>query len=128
MIEEFQSEISKDSEIESFDQKKYISAIESFQFLAINIRSDIFFAIGYLVRWNFKSTVKHWKVVKHFLRYLIDTIDYEIEFYRGSRSSYLSIIHDADWVEEKIDRKSITDTLIKLADDSIHWRFVKQTI
>ena len=40
---------------------------------------------------------------------------------------FVSVIYnDVDWVENKINQKFITDMLIKLTDDSIHWWFVKQ--
>lgn len=63
---------------------------------------------------------------EHLLIYLRETLDYGIEF-NGFESFRLAVYTDVDWAEHKSDRKSITDSLLKMTDESIFCRSAKQT-
>ncbi len=88
--------------------------------------SDMTFAAGFLTCWNHALTKQCWKTVRYSMQYLKDTLDYSIlfdEFQKFCLVAYLN----SDWSVNLQDRKSITESLIKIADDSIFWCLTKQT-
>ena len=109
-----------------FDSEQYRSVIGSLQFLSTYTRPDIAFPAGYLARKNSALKLRHWKAVKHALRYLRGAMDLSIEF-TSSGGLRLVAFSDADWAGDRSDRKSTTGTVIKIAGGLIFWRSAKQT-
>src|SRR5205809_5727474 len=92
----FDLKITDDSvEDEQFVQK-YQELVGSQQFLIIYTRSDIVFAISFLEHYNNTPTQQCWQAALHLLRYLHDTIDYEITF-DNSKKYRLVAYSDTDW-------------------------------
>jgi hypothetical protein len=60
----------------------YITAVMSMSWLAINVRPDIKFSTHLLSRQSAEPTKRHWRGVKHMLRYLNGTRDYGLLFER----------------------------------------------
>ena len=105
---------------------KYQSAVGSLQFLATYTRLDISFAAGFLARWNHAPTKQCWEAVKYTMRYLKGTLSYGVLF-DGSQGFRLVGYSDSDWGADLQDRKSTTESLIKIAGGPVFWRSTKQT-
>jgi hypothetical protein len=64
----------------------YLSAIGALMYLANCTRPDIAFSINLLARYSSTPTQRHWKWVKHALRYLRGTTDMGLFYPKGSNS------------------------------------------
>ncbi|XP_055814156.1 secreted RxLR effector protein 161-like [Solanum dulcamara] len=53
----------------------YLSAMGALMYLANTTEPDIIFSVNLLVRYSSSLMRKHWKCVKHILRYLKGTVD-----------------------------------------------------
>ena len=62
----------------------YLSVIGALTYLANCTRSDIAIAVNLLARYSSTSTKRHWKGVKHILRYFKGTTDMELFYLKGS--------------------------------------------
>ena len=60
----------------------YLAAVGSLQYLATMTRPDIAYAVSYLGRFNHNPHPEHWGAVKHLMRYLKGTRDYQL-VYKG---------------------------------------------
>ena len=66
----------REDDEELFDPEvPYLSAIRALMYFASNTRTDISFAVNLLARYSSSPTRRHWKEIKHILRYLRGTID-----------------------------------------------------
>ena len=54
------------------------------------------FVVCNVAKCTAKPTQRHWKAVKHILRYLVGTVNYEI-LYRRSNSTDCIGYTDSDW-------------------------------
>jgi hypothetical protein len=72
--------LSRDSKAEEGDTTLYHKIIGSFCYL-INMRPDLIFAMGYLIRFMQRPTVEHMVALKRVLCYIVDTINYSF-FYQ----------------------------------------------
>jgi hypothetical protein len=103
----------------------YQALIGSLMYLAVNCRPDIAHAVSYLSQFNCCYGSTHWKAVKRVLRYLKGTIDLAIE-YKKTGSLDVEAYVDADWANDKEDRRSYTGFIFKLAGGPISWESRKQ--
>jgi hypothetical protein len=71
-------------------------------------------------------TTVHWAAVKQILRYLYDTIDFDLCFSR-SGSSLLSAFSYANWAGNLDDRRSTSGFAIFLSGNLISWSSCKQS-
>ena len=91
----------------------------------VNTRPEILFVTG-VVRWFMHDPrVPHMEATTQVLRYIRGTLDFGI-FYRKNHGDSILGNTDADWSNCKIDRKSITGWVFKLAGGPISWSLKKQ--
>jgi hypothetical protein len=111
-------------------KKRYQSAVGALLYAAQCTRPDISFAVTVLSQFNSKPTTEHWSAVKRVLRYLRGSVDRGIT-YRGSGSPMEQpILHgysDADYAEDKNDRRSFTGYAFLLSGAAVSWASRKQT-
>ena len=69
------------------------------------MRPDICFAVNTLIQFLTDPRHVHLIAIKHILRYLKGTIDYELK-YKANQKINLEGYVDSDWVGSAIDRKS----------------------
>ena len=70
----------------------------------------------------------HFKSLKRILCYLKETKEYSIKYSRKWNGETIHAFADANWANDKIDRKSVSGILVKLGynDSPIIWKSSKQ--
>lgn len=109
---------------EKFDEKIYRKAVGSLLYIANGTRPDISFAVAYLSQFNNNVTKKHWTEVKHLFRYLKKTAEMKLTFRKEDKP--IQIYTDADWANNKSDRKSWSGFVIVFAGAAVVWKTRKQ--
>ena len=114
-----------------------VSTIQDFQSLAGCLlwcgrctRPDIMFAVHCVTRKTHAPTDGDMKMAKKILRYLKGTQDLKLEFKGKAGDSsqvVVSAYSDADWADNKADRKSVSGAVILVNDVPVHWACKKQT-
>jgi hypothetical protein len=110
-------------------------------YAAISTRPDIAHAVHYLASNMQAPTARHMQAAERVLRYLAGTKDVGLVFgsrnggavgdSRGWRSSVqvdVCAFSDADWANDKGDRRSITGWVAKLNGDPVSWSSKKQRV
>jgi hypothetical protein len=77
----------------------YLSAIGALMYLANGTRPDIAFAVNLLARFSSAPTLRHWKGIKHILRYLRGTEDLGL-FFRKNQDLSLVGYADAEYLSD----------------------------
>lgn len=103
----------------------YQVLIGSLMYAAVGTRPDIAFAAQSLSQFNTKPTQTHWTAAKHVLRYLKHTRAYGITF-RTDGNANVSGFSDADWGQNRQDRRSVSGYAFLLADGIISWSSKRQ--
>jgi len=86
----------------------------------IGSRPDIAYYVIRLARYCSNPSQHHVKLARDIMRYLRGTLDYNIK-YEGKSDSGLIGFSDADWAENKDDRRSITGYVTLLANGAVTW-------
>jgi hypothetical protein len=102
----------------------YRQAIGSLQYLVQGTRPDIAFAVAKLGQYSSNPGPKHWRALKHVLRYLKKTKDVEMKI--ESSGGGIEIYCDADWAACRDERKSHTGYVIYLGNSPVIWKSTKQ--
>ncbi len=116
---------------EAVDRVKYMEMVGTLLYAAISTRPDIAHAVHKLTR-NMQSPVKRNMIAaERVFRYLASTKSYGLVFgTHGSEfvqeTTSVSAYADADWGNDKKDRKSITGWVTKVDGDVISWASKKQ--
>lgn len=102
----------------------YQELIGSLMYLAVLTRPDIAYSVSFLSQFNSNHTLEHWKCAKRILRYLKLTKDFCLMFSKSEEG--LQGFVDADWGNDKQDRKSYTGFVFKMSNGVISWESRKQ--
>jgi hypothetical protein len=86
------------------DPRLYRQLIGSLLYL-VNTRLDIWFAVNTISQFMVEPRRVHWIAAKHVLWYLMGTIDYVLDYFRGD-GVRLAGFTDSDWAGSVSDRKS----------------------
>lgn len=105
----------------------YLSAIGALMYLANNTRPDIAFSVNLLARFSNAPTKRHWKGVRHLLRYLRGTKDLGL-FYQSRQDATLIGYADAGYLSDPQNAKSQTGYLFTYGGTAISWKSTKQTL
>jgi len=122
------------------DRQSYMELVGTLLYASISTRPDIAHAVNKLARHMQEPLVRHMHAAKRVLRYLAGTRNYGLKFGghgNGSNaplvaanmsgiSDVVSAYSDADWANDKMDRKSISGWVVKLYGDVICWSSKKQ--
>jgi len=101
--------------------------IGALMYAANGTRPDISYAMCSLSRFNQDPKPSHWEAAKRTMRYLISTKEKCIVYPKGEESLQLACYSDADYGNDRDDRKSISGVLILLNKAPVVWRSIKQT-
>ena len=123
------------------DRQLYMEITGTVMYAAHSARPDIAHAAQYLATHMQAPTERHMVAAKRVLRYLAGTKTVGLVFGahngaaskddgRGHSKQELSVCAyaDADWANDKSDRKSITGWVAKLNGDTISWASKKQRV
>ena len=103
----------------------YILAAESLMYVMLCTRSDIYYAVEVVSRYQSNLDPTHWIVVKHILMYLRRIKDYML-VYSGSDLNLLGYT-DSDFQADKDSRKSTSGSVFTLNGGAVVWRSIKQS-
>lgn len=108
--------------------EKYQQLIGALLYLAVNTRPDITASVNILSQHNKQPTQADWNEVKRVCRYLKGTKDYQLILGNQQEStSELEGYADADWAENREDRKSNSGYIFKFMGATVSWACRKQT-
>ncbi|XP_076638812.1 uncharacterized protein LOC143350676 [Colletes latitarsis] len=105
---------------------RYQQLIGALLYVAVNSRPDISASVAILSQHNKHPTTNDWIETKRVARYLKQTIDYELKLGQRVKSRKLIGFADADWAQDRNDRKSNSGYLYQFAGASISWACRKQ--
>ena len=121
------------------DRQLYMEKVGTLMYAAISTRPDIAHAVHYLASHMQAPTLRDMIAADRVLRYLAGTKDVGLVF--GSRSDTVGdsrghaqlqldvcAYADADWANNKGDRKSISGWIAKLNGDPVSWSSKKQRV
>ena len=123
------------------DAQRYMEMTGTLMYAAISTRPDIAHAVHYLASNMQAPTQRHMQAAERVLRYLAGTKDVGLVFgtrngdtvgdSRGRRAQVqvdVCAFADADWANDKGDRRSITGWVAKLNGDPVSWSSKKQRV
>ena len=115
------------------NRARYMEIVGTLLYAAISTRPDIAHAVHKLTRHMHSPLKRHMTAAERVLRYLAGTKSLGLVF--GSRRTesdsekmIVSAYADADWANDKTDRKSITGWVAKVNGDTISWASKKQQL
>ena len=116
------------------DQAKYMEIVGTLLYATISTRPDISYAVQRLTRHMQAPLKRHMVAAERTLRYLAGAKELGLLFGRvhskkkGDEDLQLTVeaFADADWANDKLDRKSITGWVAKLNGDVVSWASKKQ--
>jgi hypothetical protein len=79
---------------------KFLSIVSTLSYLAVGTRPDIAFAVNYLARFSGKTSVTHWKGLRHLVNYVAGTTDLSLCLYPQKQETPLLTYCNALWGEE----------------------------
>ncbi|KAE8971664.1 hypothetical protein PR002_g26751 [Phytophthora rubi] len=103
-------------------RKPYRQVVDSLLYLARISRSDIAFTVNQLARHFAKPRKVAWDAAAYLLRYLYGTRDLKLQLHTGDKWE-MRVANDADFANDKADRKSVSEFVVFLA-----WSSHKQTV
>ena len=113
------SSLDKDESGKSISEKEYRGMIGSLLYLTAS-RPDIMFAVGLCARFQTCAKESHLTAVKRIFRYLVGTTDLGLWYRKGSSFDLVAYC-DADYVGDKVERKSTSGSCQFLGQALIEW-------
>lgn len=110
------------------DPRQYREAVGSLVYAMICTRPDICWVVSKLLQFLTAPKKGHWVALKHVLRYLKETLDFELCYRRCDDGITLIGYSDADWASSTDDRRSISGYCFSLnrANPLISWKSRKR--
>nr|XP_041630563.1 secreted RxLR effector protein 161-like [Drosophila kikkawai] len=106
------------------DETKYQTVVGELMWLALTTRQDILHSVAKLAQRNKEPHSEHLAGVKHVMRYLASTLEYKLH-YKKTGQAFAGYV-DADWGDDRLDRKSYTGYVFFLAGGPTSWKSEKQ--
>ncbi|KXJ67790.1 hypothetical protein RP20_CCG012118 [Aedes albopictus] len=106
---------------------EYQKLIGKVLYIAVNTRPDISTAVSILSRKTNQPTQEDWTELKRVVRYLKGTADYRLRLSRRGETGTITGYSDADWAENRDDRKSHSGFTFKINGGTVSWACRKQT-
>ena len=120
---------SHDADDQPADVQLYQEKVGTLLYAAISTRPDIAFAVNQLTQRMQAPTAADAKACDHVFRYLAGTKDLALLFGRSaSELPTVAAYADADWGNDKRDRKSVTGWIALLHGDPVSWASKKQKV
>ncbi|KAI0992835.1 hypothetical protein K3495_g15349, partial [Podosphaera aphanis] len=113
---------------EKIDTTIYQQMVGSLMYAMTLTRPDIAFVLGYLARYMSNPAAHHGHAMKELMRYLRSTIQQKLRFGPSGEkhNDHFVIYTDADWANDKTDRKSISGGVGMFYGGPFCWMSKKQ--
>ena len=110
------------------DAHKYREVVGGLIYLMMCTRPDICWIVTKLSQYLSSPLTVHWVAVKHALRYLKGTIDFELCYKKSKNGLNLIGYSDADWASSEDDRRSTSGYCFSLTENGplVSWKSRKQ--
>lgn len=108
--------------------EQYRSLIGSLLYVSVNTRPDIAASVGILSQKVERPTQEDWNELKRVVKYLKGTANLSLVIGNGNQNEDLIGYADADWAEDRMDRKSVSGHVFKFKGSTIGWKSKKQTV
>ena len=106
----------------------YRELVGSLLWIARCTRPDIMHAVAYLGQFSCNYDKSHFLAAKRVLKYLNRTKDLCLTFRKPSdKETRIVALSDADWASNRIDRKSMSGSVLYLNGCPVNWLSKKQT-
>lgn len=109
------------------DITEYQSIVGALLWLNRCTRLDITYSVNSLSQFNNRPTKSHMKYAIQIIQYLYNTSNLNLQFIKSDIEVIIGYA-DADFANNKVDRKSINGNLIYYNGNPIYWSTKKQTI
>lgn len=109
------------------DNYPYKEAVGSLIYLMIGSRPDIAYSVGKLSQFMDSYDHTHWRAVKHLFRYLKNTMDLKITYYKDGTNK-LEGFCDSDYAGDQESRKSTSGYIFMLNGGAVSWSSKLQRI
>lgn len=83
------------------------------------VRPDIWYAVGYLGRFQNQPGEAHWQSLKRVVRYLKGTKNLKLQYKKNDMAEGLVGFADTDWQSDTEDRKSVSGCIFKVWQHSV---------
>ena len=109
--------------------ERYQQLIGALLYVAVNTRPDIAASVTILSQYNKQPLSADWNEAKRVCRYLLGSKDHELVLGQKDETDMQKLIGyaDADWAENRSDRKSNSGYLFKFMGAPISWSCRKQS-
>ncbi|MBW0573521.1 hypothetical protein O181_113236, partial [Austropuccinia psidii MF-1] len=124
----FLNEINSNLSDDAIQATSFQQTIGSINYLAHHTRPDVMFTINQLSKHSIKPNQCHWNALKHLLRYLKGTKDKCLVYKPQAIKETLTGWADADYANDKGDRKSVSGYVILAFSNPICWLSKKQSV
>lgn len=115
-----------DSEL-LIDNEKYRQLIGCLLYISVNTRPDISASVSILAQKVSSPNQEDWNELKRILKYLKGTANLSLLLGRSDSQSELIGYADANWAENRVDRKSNSGYVFKYLDGVVSWSCKRQT-
>lgn len=109
------------------DNSDYRKLVGCLLYIAINTRLDIAASVSILAQKVCQPTQNDWVELKRVLKYLKGTINFNLRLSATKFDDLLYAYTDANWAEDRLDRKSNTGYVIFVCGGAVSWCSKKQT-
>lgn len=104
----------------------YRELMGSLTYVTLTTRPDLCAATNYFGRFQSCYDDTHFRHAKRVLRYIQKTIDLSMVYNRDEKAKLLIGYTDADWANDKNDRKSVSGYVFKVMGNTVSWSSHKQ--
>lgn len=113
---------------QKFDVTLYQQMIGSLMYAMTLTRPDIAFVLGYLARYMSNPAIHHGHAMKELMRYIRSTIQQKLRYGPSNEDhdEHFVIYTDADWANDKVDRKSVSGGVGMFYGGPFCWMSKKQ--
>lgn len=112
---------------ELLNNENYRRLIGSLLYISVNTRPDVSASVSILAQKVSGPNQEDWNELKRVVRYLKGTMDKKLSLGNPSVVNPLIGYADANWGEDRIDRKSNSGYVFKLYGGVISWKCKRQT-